>query len=525
MAKRSLSFRLIKESLADPADALKGDHRLTEKPLADGPPNKRLFVGQAYSGPPAWLAFFNPADRAQFDGLYGGQPAAILFVSIVVPPDEGDGDPAIRWIAVCFGMAFQQLRSEALESQFGLRVALNRLGRERIKSIDTRRPEDATIQTRSQNSRIGEIFDFGVDTNHIILQAITGKSSDASFGGMVTGTDGLKLNCDASYASIDAKTSQILTAFASQVYQELFPWYGKITPVRDRAQRDSLDQELVRRLRHAEVDSIHLAPPEIIDYQNIDSFKFTGEGRGAGHDDLRLADYLALFDDEHRVTLAHLKGNKVKVAPEDGQFIDKWTVYKCMCAEIDQDGTLYVLAGEDWYGVVSDFVARINLEIGQIPEAVIALAHYQAGESEGDYNERAAAAHGLHLFDKALVQFQGERGRIEFCDLVSDQCQLVHVKKRSRSSLLSHLFLQGLVAAEAFIDYAPLRQQIRENIEAIQHLIPEEPPNPAEYEIVFALLHEGNATFPFFSKVALASIYRQLRRMNYRVGLAWVGTA
>ncbi|CCM80262.1 DUF6119 family protein [Rhizobium mesoamericanum] len=43
-------------------------------------------------------------------------------------------------------MGFQDLRPEVLESQFGLKVALNKLGRERIKSMDTRRPEDAAIE-------------------------------------------------------------------------------------------------------------------------------------------------------------------------------------------------------------------------------------------------------------------------------------------------------------------------------------------------------------------------------------------
>lgn len=54
-------------------------------------------------------------------------------------------------------------------------------------------------------------------------------------------------------------------------------------------------------------------------------------------------------------------------------------------------------------------------------------------------------------------------------------------------------------------------------------IIPADRPNPADYEIVYALLHEGNPTLPFFSKVALMSISKQLRRMNYGVGLLWVG--
>lgn len=194
-------------------------------------------------------------------------------------------------------------------------------------------------------------------------------------------------------------------------------------------------------------------------------------------------------------------------------------------AEIDLDGLLYVLAADHWYAVVRDFVERVNESIGEIPLSNIALPRYRAGEAEGDYNSRAVReAAGLHLFDKSLVRFQGERGPIEFCDLLSDARQLVHVKRRSRSSLLSHLFMQGYVAAEAFIDYRPLRKQVRESMPALDHLIPEDDPDPSQYEIVYALLHDGQDTLPFFSKVALTTIYKQLRRMHYRVGVAWVGT-
>lgn len=522
MAKRSYTFRLLKAHIVDPADSLKEQHRLDEKPLSGNPENKRLFAGQAYNSPPGWISFFNAADQAQFNGLYGGQAAAILFVGIDLAPEHDD--PQRRWLAVCFGMGFQELRPEALESQFGLKVALNRLGRERIKSIDTRRPEDSTIQTRSQNSRIGEIFDFRVDTSSIILQAITGKSGDEAFGGTLTGSDGLKLSCEVDYDGIDDKGLVIVNSFNDTAYQELFPWYGKITPIRDRSRVDELNQDLVARLLDGQLDGIHLAPPEIIDYQNVDRFKFSGSSRADAFDDLRLSDYLALFGDEHVLTLADLKSDKVRVASDDGPFHDRWSVFKCLCAEIQFNGQLHILASDEWYVVKDDFVAAVNAAIADIPLAALQLPFYIAGEKEGDYNARAVnAQNGRYLYDKNLVNFEGERGRVEFCDILTDDRHLVHVKRRSKSQTLSHLFLQGQVSAEAFLDHPPLRAQIREVMPEIANIIPADRPNPAEYEIVYTLLHEGNPTLPFFSKVALMSISKQLRRMNYSVSLLWIG--
>jgi uncharacterized protein (TIGR04141 family) len=121
-----------------------------------------------------------------------------------------------------------------------------------------------------------------------------------------------------------------------------------------------------------------------------------------------------------------------------------------------------------------------------------------------------------------LINFEGERGRVEFCDLLTDSRQIVHVKKRGGSAILSHLFMQGFVSGEAFLDHAGLRDQVRAIAPDAAHLIPAGVPDAEDYEIVYALLHEGTPTLPFFSKVALAGVHKQLRRMRYRVGIRWV---
>jgi len=525
MPKKAYSFRLLKSHIENPSEALKQSHKLQEKPLSGMPENKRLFAGQAYSSPPSWISFFAEADRVNFQGLFGGQAAAILFVKVELPAVDGEA-PEVRWVAVCFGMGFQELSPESLESQFGLKVAMNRLGQEDIRSLDTRRPEDATIQTRSQSNRTGDIFDFGLDMNRTILQAITGKAEENDFGGTLTGSDGLKLNCETNYDSIDDKALQIVQSFGDTAYENVFPWYGKITPITDRARINLLDNELLDRLTLGNIESIHLAPPEIIDYQQIDRFKFSGAGRGNGHDELDLGDYLALFDGQRPLTLEHLKNDKVRVASEDGHFIDRWTVFKCITCEVHLDGLLYILAADKWYAVRNDFVAEINAAIDGIQIVDLGLPPYLKGEKEGDYNERAAnASENLFLYDKNLIVFEGERGRVEFCDLLTVGRDMIHVKRKNKSQTLSHLFMQGQVSAEAFLDYPALRLQIRNALPQVAAIIPEQRPNPTEYRVIYALLHEGNAALPFFSKVALANVCRQLERMNFRVAISWVGLA
>src|SRR5690606_33201074 len=131
---------------------------------------------------------------------------------------------------------FHALRPEIEETTFGIRVALNALGERAIRSIDTRRPEDSTIQTRTQNSRTSHIFDFGVDVNRIILQSITGRCADSDFATVVTGKNGLQINTRASFENIQEKCQQILEKYHQEDFQENFPWYGNIVPVRDTSQ-------------------------------------------------------------------------------------------------------------------------------------------------------------------------------------------------------------------------------------------------------------------------------------------------
>ncbi|CCM80261.1 DUF6119 family protein [Rhizobium mesoamericanum] len=116
-------------------------------------------------------------------------------------------------------------------------------------------------KTRSPKQWYRGDFDFGIEINRIILQSITGKSGEDDFAGTLTGADGLKLSCDTSYDDIDGKALQIATSYGDNAFEEAFPWYGKITPIRDRARIGELDNELLARLAAGAIDGIHLAPP------------------------------------------------------------------------------------------------------------------------------------------------------------------------------------------------------------------------------------------------------------------------
>jgi uncharacterized protein (TIGR04141 family) len=365
--KRSISVRILKSDVEDPAEALKAGNRLAEVPLADRPGNKRLFAGQVYRSRPRWLTFFDDVEQTAMRGLFGAGPGAVLFVR------DSRADMARRWIAICFGMGFQALRSETLESHAGLKIAMNRIGPNLLRSVDTRKPEDATLQTRSQNSRAGMIYDFGVSPNSIILQSITGRCADPVFGTMISGADALRITCDIDYASVDNKTAEIIDAYEDEEYRTRFPWFGNVSAIRDKQRVDQLDSELLTMLSERRIDSIHFAPPEIVDYQQIDDFKFTGMGRAdPGFEEPQISDYLDHVAGD--LTTEKLKRDKVRTSGVgDERYLDRWSVYNCISAELVIDGVMYVLSAGKWYSVLESFVERINNDVDSIPVANLQL--------------------------------------------------------------------------------------------------------------------------------------------------------
>jgi len=122
--------------------------------------------------------------------------------------------------------------------------------------------------------------------------------------------------------------------------------------------------------------------------------------------------------------------------------------------------------------------------------------------------------------DRKLVSYGGAHSTIEFCDLLTDTKQLVHIKRYGGSSHLSHLFNQGVVSGELFVSDSKFRKSVNEKLPAAYKLAnADETPDPREWEVVFAVISKSNnpLDIPFFSKVALRNAQRRLQSYGYKV--------
>lgn len=180
-----------------------------------------------------------------------------------------------------------------------------------------------------------------------------------------------------------------------------------------------------------------------------------------------------------------------------------------------------MLSGGRWYRLTTDFVHDINEYFESMDSYEGNLLAFE-DDSETDYNQRVANSDPARfvLMDRRMIQYGGGYNRIEFCDLLRDGREIIHVKRYGASSVLSHLFAQGLVSGELFHTEPAFRH-------AVNGLLPDAHklddadriPEPGEYEIVFAIVSDapGDLVVPFFSRVNLKHASRRLRGYGYRV--------
>jgi uncharacterized protein (TIGR04141 family) len=114
---------------------------------------------------------------------------------------------------------------------------------------------------------------------------------------------------------------------------------------------------------------------------------------------------------------------------------------------------------------------------------------------------------------------------------MSSTRQLVHVKKRSSSATLSHLFSQGSVSADVFLRDSVARRQVRAKLTALGKaayvaLIPTARPTPAQYEVIYAVITKDSTAWPpplpFFSAVNLMHHANRIQNLGFRVSLQHV---
>lgn len=504
----------------------------------------RLYVVAPVADEPRWGAFL----REGFGDTFDLSATAVNRALLVIRFSYYNAD---RYFAITFGSGRYLLRRDAFVRSFGLKAALNLIYEddvldgsasvERVRQVDSRTVAGNTFRTRRQANRDTTFERFGLDIDRDLLSTVTGEPSDrGEWGSRVFGADHVNVNLPMDFADLSVLCKGLWRAGRADDYETHFSWIDNLTSVTDPARLDALRAEVVRRLREGEADAFELTPPELVDFDQIESFRIAVGANDVTVADLTLQAYLELLDPEGLAALTwdRLKSHRVHALSSSDDLLFSWPVCDCLFGELQDDGETVLLDSAEFFAVAAGFLAELDAFVAAIPESAVDLPDSRldgTGKeiSEGLYNEEAAQHLPTHLLlDKRTVRVATSTSPIEICDVLTADRKFVHVKRKLGSASLSHLFSQGYVSGDLFVTSQEFRTAVSAEIAEAENdkgsgpifsdALDFDTPDPAAIEVVYAVVAgwDGDSVverLPFFSKVNLRRHATDLRRLGYTV--------
>jgi uncharacterized protein (TIGR04141 family) len=465
---------------------------------------------------PSWTKFLTANQNLPEDIFgYSSNIGALLIVRLS------------RYVFVLtFGSGYHLLKNFSIERDFGLRVTLNSVDPDKLRSLDKANYDHKALNSRTQSARDVDIFELEIDSEMDIVYAVTGASKVAIFGSHVTGRDALTINSEIDLNQLSELLNESMLRY-SMALPDKFSWIDNVGRVKDIDLIAVLEMELNDALASPPDESnFWLGEPEIVDWETQIGYSFDLHQKTPRHVLLQL-DSLSnyLLEKNSSINVESLKQQTIHINDSNYQSFKQWTAYQCLYAEIKIGSEQYILRNGIWYLVDTDFIKKIDLYLSTIDSYPVELPVY-SHDREEEYNLHVSETDNtFDLLDKKNISIGGPYDKIEFCDLIKDGRDLIHVKYYRSSSTLSHLFAQGCVAALTFIRDSEFRKKLNGKLPTSIKLIDfYARPKPEMYRIVFAIATKKKLPIelPFFSKVTLKNSIQTLRSLNYQVELATI---
>jgi uncharacterized protein (TIGR04141 family) len=478
----------------------------------------KLFYKQNPSHLPKWARLFESSLESGLKNLSNSGTAAALVVQV-----------REKYFVLTFGYGKSLLQADCYEENFGLRVVLNSVDPEKVRSVDTQSLDAVPLNKRSQASTATTLSSFDFNPDQDLVYAATGKPKNQILGKQLTGKDALKISVPLSLEDIPTLLGVLVSQYAAETYKENFAWVDNLSEVRSKSTIEKLDSALSDKINDGNFDRTWLSAPDVIEWSDVAGFRYQEEPKQSEpHDDIEWESYLAsMSKDCPRTTDIFHKHNVYCISESSEQTVHTWTVYRCIYCELSlPDGQDYMLNNGKWFQVNNDFLKNLNESIKQIPVASLALPDYEH-KDEAAYN--VAVCHGNQkyfvLMDKNNISYGGGHRKIEFCDIFSKDKHLVHVKRYGGSSVLSHLFAQGAVSAELLLSDPEFRKKINERLpdsHKIENV--DKKPEAKAFEVVYVIASNNseNAELPLFSKINLRNCFKRLQTYGMKASLQYV---
>jgi len=518
----SFSIYLLKEGF-DASNALKKSHKLGEPVKADNlPDGATIYVLDSSPRPPWWKSFWGIEQDLQ-QALKG----AILFLLI-----RG------RCFALTFGHTYHNLKENCYEYDFGLRVTLNSLDPEKLKSTDTVEPGISRRQ-RIQSPTHADLTYFDFDRDSSIIKSLTGKVKDEykDFFSHATGATNLRINSKVEPKKIQELCEKALEIYEKEDYKKTFSGIQNIIPVKDPAIIEQLNDKLLKAFKEKSMN-LTLTIPELIDYQGAFHITLSGAGGGLIHDDVSMIHYHGYLNKNDKkleeITIEQLESNQLILCDENGYSKKKFSIFKCLLFDTSLDGQnlTYHLCEGNWYQIDNSFIERLKNYLNPHYEEFATFIAYNH-KSEPVYNAAVAENDGRFIcLDGKNISPSGQK-QVEPCDLYivkENKAVLVHVKRSTRSSLLSHLFNQGVNSVELIKLGEQSKEKFHNLIKSNLKGNNEETYTQAinnKIKVVYAIItHKDKVNksdnLPLFSRIGLMRSVKSLTLMDTDVSVCFI---
>jgi uncharacterized protein (TIGR04141 family) len=509
-----LSVMLLKSSVSGCEDALKEEKHAKSLSLDIGGIPASLYYKQNPQNAPSWVKLFKQSVGDSLDELKNSGTLAALLLTC-----------SKRIFALTFGYGRSLLKPDCYEENFGLKVVLNTVDPDKLRSVDAHTLDAVPVHQRSQASVETNLDNFGFNTEQDMIYGATGKSQNAFFGKNITGKDALTLSVPIELSDLPSLLAKLLEQFESNRYKEYFGWLDNLSEVRDREKLQKLDKALGEKIAQSDFNRTWLAVPDVLDWSDFRGFRYPGRRKDELIDDISWASYMDSLPGSDPITAETFRKHSVCCISESSeQVTHEWPLYRCIYCELELNKHCYALSNGKWYRVDADYLKQLESDCSLIPLSDLALPDYYEDASEGDYNERVYKREPdkFALMDKKNIHFGGGKSQIEFCDLYTAKKQLIHVKRYGGSSVLSHLFAQGIVSAELLLSDDNFRSKVNEKLPKSFQI--NNPPEASDFEVVYAIASRTTArsempAIPLFSKINLRNCYKRLRLMKVRASV------
>jgi uncharacterized protein (TIGR04141 family) len=522
---QSITVFLLKDSVNNAIEAIKEPSGLSTEEVSASNCSGTLFFKQIPQRLPPWVKFFQPHANGQLDSLRNSGTSA-AFITCV----------GQRWFALTFGYGRTLLDPGCYEENFGLKVVLNSVDRDMLRVVDTQSLDAVPVTRRNQASVAVNIDDLGVDIEQILVNVATGKPRDQSLGRQITGNDAVKVTASANLEALPDLLSELLKRSSSEIYKQHFAWIDNLSEVRDKELRQKLDGVLDAKINANDFSNTWLAIPDVIDWSDSGNFRYGNSKVAADnlHEDIEWSSYLASISPETKKSTETFRTHQItRISASSEQVTDSWSVYRCIYCELKHEDGTFALTNGKWYRVDADFLNALNKIVKEIPSSKISLPPYKDSyQGEAEYNAKAKeiAGNSFALMDRQQISHGGGKSSIEMCDLYTTDRQLIHVKRYTGSSALSHLFAQGLASIELILGDPEFRKKCNDKLPT-SHQLPlvSEEINASAFEVVYAVISnvpngklDMQTDIPLFSKISLRNSYRRLQVLRVRVSVCAV---